>query len=880
VFHWLSRFFQVKVESGKRKVTTRKARFTSPSSLSAQRCPPRVEELEPRLVLATNLFTVPGAANAQTALEFVWTRREAAYNNEVGVFVAQDATGTVNGIAPGASGYVQAALQSAQVLFASGSGPGQRHTLTFTAGQQLGFYLVQNSSTEQALQTNPADTGGGIFTFFSVDNVNPDAFDHVRTQTLGDATEEFAWEDGTKGGDKDFNDVKMTVGIAGNRATSVPGQKGQTVPTTFSWLSRDAAYNNELGLFTVDDAAGHIGTLAAGDSGYAQAALSSSTRQVLFASGQTAGASATVNLPGGGFFALYLVVNDTTDSALANNPTNSALNRPFVWFAFPAANFDGFDHLLWLSSTDFAFEDAISGGDQDFNDLVGRVSFGTPQGTPTSTGPTITGQLANDTGASKTDKITNDPSTQGTLTSSNKVTSFTAGFDSTPAANFTNVLGDLKADNSYLFDSNRLQQINGAPLTDGSHTLHLQATDSSGQSTSFDVAFTLDTTPPAQPVFDLDAASDTGTKGDGQTASTTVTLVGTTDANTSVQLVQTGATVTADASGNFSFVGITLAAGANPFTVKATDVAGNTSQSDKTITRTTPNNAPTVTSPIASVSLAQQASQTIDLAGNFTDADISNSVVRLDTPAGPINIQLFDKQAPRTVANFLNYVTSGRYASSIFHRSVPNFVLQGGGFTFNTNPSRLDPIATDPAVQNEPDPTNRSNLRGTLAMAKLGSDPNSATDQFFFNLANNSANLDNQNGGFTVFGQVVGAADQAVVDALAAIPTQDQSNAAALPPSEKGVFNQIPLQNYTGTNFPTDTVAANYAFVTGATLVRQIEALTYSVVGNTNPTVASTSVVNERLTVTAGQAGTTTITVRATDKSGATVDTSFNVTVT
>src|SRR5207302_117172 len=123
------------------------------------------------------------------------------------------------------------------------------------------------------------------------------------------------------------------------------------------------------------------------------------------------------------------------------------------------------------------------------------------------------------------------------------------------------------------------------------------------------------------------------------------------------------------------------------------------------------------------------------------------------------------------------------------------FVLQGGGFTFNTNPSRLDAIPTDPAVLNEPDTTNRSNLRGTVAMAKLGTDPNSATDQFFFNLADNAGNLDNQNGGFTVFGKVTDSASQTVVDTLAAIPTKDESNAAALPASEKGVFNELPLQN-------------------------------------------------------------------------------------
>jgi peptidyl-prolyl cis-trans isomerase A (cyclophilin A) len=288
---------------------------------------------------------------------------------------------------------------------------------------------------------------------------------------------------------------------------------------------------------------------------------------------------------------------------------------------------------------------------------------------------------------------------------------------------------------------------------------------------------------------------------------------------------------------------------------------------------------PTVRAPIADVSLTRGGTMTVDLAGNFDDPSITDSLVRLDTPAGPINIELFDRQAPRTVANFLNYVTDGKYANSIFHRSVPNFVLQGGGFTFNTNPSRLDMIPEDPAVMNEPDPVNRSNLRGTLAMAKKGGDPNSATDQFFFNLGNNSANLDNQNGGFTVFAKVVGPADQQVVDALAAIPTQNEGMAANLPPSEQGVFTEIPLQNYSGNAFPTDTVRANYAIIDTASVVRRTGMLTYAVVGNTNPGVVSTSVVHNRLTLQAGQSGTTTLTVRATNQFGGSVDTTFRVTV-
>src|SRR5205807_4708421 len=80
--------------------------------------------------------------------------------------------------------------------------------------------------------------------------------------------------------------------------------------------------------------------------------------------------------------------------------------------------------------------------------------------------------------------------------------------------------------------------------------------------------------------------------------------------------------------------------------------------------------APFVSAAIAPVTLSKSASTTLDLAGNFADVDIKDTLVRLDTPDGPINLELFDRQAPRTVANFLNYLSSGRYDTSIFHRSA------------------------------------------------------------------------------------------------------------------------------------------------------------------------------------------------------------------
>jgi len=130
------------------------------------------------------------------------------------------------------------------------------------------------------------------------------------------------------------------------------------------------------------------------------------------------------------------------------------------------------------------------------------------------------------------------------------------------------------------------------------------------------------------------------------------------------------------------------------------------------------------------------------------------TVVEFETSQGKIEVNLFDNATPKTVANFLTYVEAGSYNATVIHRSISNFVVQGGGFTFDG--SALVKTATNASVTNEP---LYSNLKGTIAMAKLGSNPNSATNQWFFNMSDNSANLDYQNGGFTVFGQVISGMD-------------------------------------------------------------------------------------------------------------------------
>ena len=141
-------------------------------------------------------------------------------------------------------------------------------------------------------------------------------------------------------------------------------------------------------------------------------------------------------------------------------------------------------------------------------------------------------------------------------------------------------------------------------------------------------------------------------------------------------------------------------------------------------------------------------------------------MIKLNTNHGSISIELDHENAPITAANFLQYAQDGYFAGTLFHRVIPNFMIQGGGLE-----SGLRPKATRESIQNEA--TNGlPNDIGTLAMART-SDPHSASSQFFINVANNSfLNHRAPSGdqwGYCVFGKVVEGMD--VVNAIVAVPT-------------------------------------------------------------------------------------------------------------
>ena len=141
-------------------------------------------------------------------------------------------------------------------------------------------------------------------------------------------------------------------------------------------------------------------------------------------------------------------------------------------------------------------------------------------------------------------------------------------------------------------------------------------------------------------------------------------------------------------------------------------------------------------------------------------------VVELDTNMGAIVIELNEEKAPKTVENFLNYVKSGHYDGTIFHRIIDGFMIQGGGMDAEMNEK-----ATNAPVENEAD-NGLKNDKGTIAMART-QDPHSATSQFFVNVKDNDflnhSGKNMQGWGYTVFGKVTSGMD--VIEKIRGVPT-------------------------------------------------------------------------------------------------------------
>lgn len=267
----------------------------------------------------------------------------------------------------------------------------------------------------------------------------------------------------------------------------------------------------------------------------------------------------------------------------------------------------------------------------------------------------------------------------------------------------------------------------------------------------------------------------------------------------------------------------------------------------------------TLEQPFSNLSVpANSAPATIDVSTHFDDPAVTGTTVLIKTSNGNIPIEMFDNVAPLTVANFLHYVDNRVYFNTLIHRAPAGFVDQGGGFS-----TTGVPVTKFPAVTNE---FHLSNTIGTLAMAKTSGDPNSATNEWFINVANNSANLDAQNGGFTVFAHTL-YNGLSVAQKINALPKSSSGGPGALAGA-----SDVPIETANG-----GTSASNLVVVS---TVARVAKMTFNAVSS-NPGLVNPVLNGNNLTLIygTGASGIAYVTVSGIDLGGNVAQQTFRVVV-
>ncbi|MBD2412616.1 DUF4114 domain-containing protein, partial [Nostoc calcicola FACHB-3891] len=330
-----------------------------------------------------DIFNITGD-DTKATLQVTLTGSNSNLVNELGVFIVDDDTGKINGIAPGEPGYAQAALDRAQVIFSVLTNiPNGFNTTNITrllelnSGDRLRFYLVKNSTTDAVL--------AGITPITEV------LFSNTATQkvtNLGNDEFTLAWEDG--GGASNFQDLVVKIGgtnqslavgtnLQGNSQAELIDLRTQTqlMKADFT-VNREAAFDNFVGLYQITDRNGGIDTnddgnadILPGQAGYTQAAVRGRVAGIDLTVSNQGTATSTGNFLAGAIYAPFIIANGRPDAILDSN----ANNDPAVYFSFLGANTDKVDHIRLLGDNIFGFEDLANGGDKDFNDLIVRVNL-------------------------------------------------------------------------------------------------------------------------------------------------------------------------------------------------------------------------------------------------------------------------------------------------------------------------------------------------------------------------------------------------------------------------------------------------------------------------------------------------------------------------
>ncbi|NEO25687.1 MAG: DUF4114 domain-containing protein [Kamptonema sp. SIO4C4] len=330
--------------------------------------------IPPRLLKnANNIFEVQEASQLRLTLQTINTQAV----NEIGVIKVDDAAGSVQGLKPGEAGFLDVALEQAQVVFSPlpetifDPFPASR-VVAVQPGEQLLFYMVQDSTTATVraslgTENTPtvlfANNGSAV----DIEDLNREEF------TL-------RWDDGL-GGESSFEDIIMNLEFAPEaRAPIGTGLQGKseyefidlrglgTLDADIT-VKSEAKFFNTVGLYVVDNEAGQIDSLNPEDEGYAEAAIERALTDF--------GPDTTVSADLEGLLLPFIIANGTVEDFLTENPENSLISsEPIAYFPFMSANPDQTDHIRLLGDNLFGFEDLTNGGDADYNDMVVQVTFG------------------------------------------------------------------------------------------------------------------------------------------------------------------------------------------------------------------------------------------------------------------------------------------------------------------------------------------------------------------------------------------------------------------------------------------------------------------------------------------------------------------------
>lgn len=338
----------------------------------------------------TTTFATNGAAvvtatsnSNQNFVQFSLLSKQSDDTNEFVAFTVDDDLGTINGIAPGAAGYLDAAIARASVIFStlgdepSGFGGTRPSTLDFGTNTRFSTFLIQDGTLDE-LRAGRVDTSSVLFSNQTSVRVS----DAVGTGFT------YSFENDPADDGNDFSDAVLRVSTVGQNAVigSTLQAQGQSeildlrsltgqINATFT-ANREADFDDIIGFYRVVDQNGGIDTnndgtvdILTGAAGYTDAAIRNRVSEINLSVADQQTATFTGQLTGGAVFAPFIIADGTVDQVLNGQNLNQ------VYFPFLGANADQADHIRLLGNNTLGFEDLPSGGDKDFNDIIVQITI-------------------------------------------------------------------------------------------------------------------------------------------------------------------------------------------------------------------------------------------------------------------------------------------------------------------------------------------------------------------------------------------------------------------------------------------------------------------------------------------------------------------------